>query len=83
MPSEPSSKLAGLMSRWIAFAVKCELQKAASRLQDVVHRFPDRERTISFDHGRQVFACDVLHHQEVGAIGLVGVVSWGYDVRMV
>ena len=80
VPFLSSSRLAGLMSRWTTPFAVGELQ-TTSRLQDVVDGLGDRERAVLLDQGRQVFPLDVLHDQEVNAIGLVGVVG-GDDVGM-
>ena len=62
-----------------AFAVG-ELQ-APGGLQDVVDGLGDRERAVLLDQGRKVAPLDVLHDQEVNAVGLVGIVGRD-DVRM-
>ena len=80
VPFLSSSRLAGLMSRWTTPFAVGELQ-ATGRLQDVVDGLVDRKRAVLLDQGRQVAPLDVLHDQEVDAVGLVGIVG-GDDVRM-
>ena len=50
-------------------------------LKHVVDSFGDREWAILLHQCRKVLALDVFHDQEVGTIGLVGIVG-GDDIRM-
>ena len=49
--------------------------QTASRLQDAVQRLAERQRPLVLHQHREVGAFHVLHHQEMGAAGFVGVVS--------
>ena len=68
------------MSRWTTPSLWAN-SKPSGRLQDVVDGFADRERPVLLDQGREVFAFDVLHDQEMNAVGLVGIVG-GDDIGM-
>jgi len=66
------------MSRWDDALLMGELQPLGC-LQDIVDGLGNCEWPILLDQGREIASLDVLHDQEVNAVGLIGIVG-GDDI---